>query len=345
MNRWIDSLRDNRHLPAEGYRDILLCEDSGTNEYLREEAQRIAQQSFGRDIFIRGLIEITNICRNDCLYCGIRRSNTVVKRYSLSKQTIMECCKEGYRLGIRTFVLQGGENPAMTDSFLVDVVAQIRREYPDCAITLSLGEKSYEEYKRLFDAGANRYLLRHETANKHHYSLLHPSEMSFDNRVQCLEWLKQIGYQTGTGIMVGSPHQTIDNLVEDILFIEQFQPQMIGIGPFIPHNCTPFGDQKAGSIEMTLKLISIFRLIAPSALIPSTTALATLSPQGRELGILSGANVVMPNLSPLTDRANYALYNNKAYSGAEASEGLALLERQLNNIGYKISFERGDFSK
>lgn len=267
----------------------------------------------------------------------------MVSRYALSRETILHCCKEGYELGFRTFVLQGGEDLSQTDDWVVDTVSAIRKEFPDCAITLSLGEKSKEAYQRFFDAGANRYLLRHETFNEMHYRELHPSEMSRDNRLQCLQWLKDIGYQTGTGIMVGSPGQTIDHLVEDLLFIERFRPEMIGIGPFIPHAYTPFANEPAGSIELTLKLLSIFRLMHPSALIPATTALASLSPDGRERGILAGANVVMPNLSPSSVREKYSLYNHKAAFGSEAAEGLKLLEKQLNKIGYKISYLRGDY--
>ena len=267
----------------------------------------------------------------------------MVSRYALSRETIVRCCREGYELGFRTFVLQGGEDTSQTDDWVEEIVSAIRERFPDCAITLSLGEKSKEAYQRFFDAGANRYLLRHETFNEMHYRKLHPSEMSRDNRLQCLQWLKDIGYQTGTGIMVGSPGQTIDHLVEDLLFIERFRPEMIGIGPFIPHADTPLANEPAGSIELTLKLLSIFRLMHPSALIPATTALASLSPDGRERGILAGANVVMPNLSPSDVREKYTLYNHKAAFGSEAAEGLKLLEKQLNKIGYTISYLRGDY--
>ena len=265
-------------------------------------------------------------------------------RYALKRETILECCREGYALGFRTFVMQGGEDPALTDEWIEATVAAIRNEFSDCAITLSLGEKSREAYERFFRAGANRYLLRHETHNEQHYRKLHPEEMSLKHRLQCLQWLKEIGYQTGTGIMVGSPGQTLPHLVEDLLFIEQFHPQMIGIGPFIPHHETPFGMEPAGSVEMTLKLLSLFRLMHPSALIPSTTALATLSPDGREKGILAGANVVMPNLSPREQREKYALYDNKAAFGAEAAEGLRNLAQRLETIGYRISTDRVDYN-
>ena len=344
MEKLIDKLHQKHTLTAEEYRSLLLCEDTTTNVYLQKKAQQTTIDRFGNAVFIRGLIEISNRCRNNCLYCGIRKGNTMVSRYALSRETILSCCREGHALGFRTFVLQGGEDVSQTDDWVTETVSAVRKEFPDCAITLSLGEKSKEAYQRFFEAGANRYLLRHETFNETHYQELHPSEMSRNHRLRCLEWLKEIGYQTGTGIMVGSPGQTIDHLVEDLLFIERFHPEMIGIGPFIPHAETPFANKPAGSIKLTLKLLSILRLMHPSALIPATTALASLSSDGRERGILAGANVVMPNLSPSSVREKYSLYNQKAAFGSEAAEGLKLLEEQLNKIGYTISNERGDYN-
>ena len=332
MKHLIDKLRSNRRLDAGEYKALLLSRDIELAAYLQELAREEALARFGNKIFIRGLIEITNHCRNNCYYCGIRKENRNIVRYELAQEEILSCCHEGYRLGFRTFVLQGGEAPAVKDEGMVETVAAIRQSFPDCAITLSLGEKSREAYERFFLAGANRYLLRHETCNEGHYRKLHPAEMSLPHRLQCLEWLKEIGYQVGTGIMVGSPYQTVDHLVEDILFIERFHPEMIGMGPFLP-----------GDMELTLKLLSIFRLMQPFALIPATTALATLAPDGRERGILAGANVVMPNLSPSNQRAKYSLYDNKASAGAEAAEGLQKLEEQLKGIGYEVSKERGDY--
>ena len=344
MEKLIDKLHQKHTLTAEEYRSLLLCEDTTTYVYLQKKAQQTTIDRFGNAVFIRGLIEISNRCRNNCLYCGIRKGNTMVSRYALSRETILSCCREGHALGFQTFVLQGGEDVSQTDDWVTETVSAVRKEFPDCAITLSLGEKSKEAYQRFFEAGANRYLLRHETFNETHYQELHPSEMSRNHRLRCLEWLKEIGYQTGTGIMVGSPGQTIDHLVEDLLFIERFHPEMIGIGPFIPHAETPFANKPAGSIKLTLKLLSILRLMHPSALIPATTALASLSSDGRERGILAGANVVMPNLSPSSVREKYSLYNQKAAFGSEAAEGLKLLEEQLNKIGYTISNERGDYN-
>ena len=344
MEKLIDKLHQEHTLTAEEYRSLLLCEDTTTNVYLQKKAQQTTIDRFGNAVFIRGLIEISNRCRNNCLYCGIRKGNTMVSRYALSRETILSCCREGHALGFRTFVLQGGEDVSQTDDWVTETVSAVRKEFPDCAITLSLGEKSKEAYQRFFEAGANRYLLRHETFNETHYQELHPSEMSRNHRLRCLKWLKEIGYQTGTGIMVGSPGQTIDHLVEDLLFIERFHPEMIGIGPFIPHAETPFANKPAGSIKLTLKLLSILRLMHPSALIPATTALASLSSDGRERGILAGANIVMPNLSPSSVREKYSLYNQKAAFGSEAAEGLKLLEEQLNKIGYTISNERGDYN-
>ena len=343
MKHLIDKLRSNRRLDAEEYKALLLCRDTALAAYLQGLAREEALARFGNKIFIRGLIEITNRCRNNCYYCGIRKENRNIVRYELTQEEILSCCHEGYRLGFRTFVLHGGEAPAVKDEGMVETVAAIRQSFPDCAITLSLGEKSREAYERFFLAGANRYLLRHETCNEGHYHRLHPAEMSLSHRLQCLDWLKEIGYQVGTGIMVGSPYQTVDHLVEDILFIERFQPEMIGMGPFLPHHDTPFASFPPGDMELTLKLLSIFRLMHPAALIPATTALATLAPDGRERGILAGANVVMPNLSPSHQRAKYSLYDNKASAGAEAAEGLLKLEEQLKGIGYEVSRERGDY--
>lgn len=343
MKTWVDRLRQEQTLPPEGYKALLVCRDADTLAYLHRQAREVSQAHFGPKIYIRGLIEISNCCRNNCYYCGIRKGNVQIERYRLSRETILDCCMQGYELGFRTFVMQGGEDPAQSSDWIEETVAAIRKQFPDCAITLSLGEKSKEEYQRFFHAGANRYLLRHETYSPTHYGQLHPAEMSQHTRIQCLQWLQEIGYQTGTGIMVGSPGQTTEHLVEDIAFIGRFRPQMIGIGPFIPHHDTPFATSTAGSMEQTLILLSIFRLMLPNALIPSTTALATLAADGRERGILAGANVVMPNLSPREERKKYTLYNNKASLGAEAAEGLAILKKQMQAIGYEISTERGDF--
>lgn len=344
MKSIIDRLRRERTLPVEELRLLLTQADADTLAYINRQAREVAQLHFGNNIYIRGLIEVSNCCRNDCYYCGIRKSNRSVARYRLTPERVLACCEEGYRLGFRTFVLQGGEESERLDEALVELVAAIRNRYPDCAITLSLGEKPRRVYEQLFQAGANRYLLRHETYSATHYGALHPQEMSWHNRIDCLRTLKAIGFQTGTGIMVGTPGQTIEHLLADVAFIEQLQPEMIGIGPFLPHHDTPFADQPAGSLEQTLLLLSIFRLMHPTALIPATTALATRSADGRERGILAGANVVMPNLSPREERKKYELYNNKASLGAEAAEGLQLLEKQLATIGYRISKERGDFT-
>ncbi len=310
---------------------------------LQEAAREIAIANFGHGVFLRGLIEISNYCRNDCRYCGIRRSNRCVERYRLNGETILACCETGYRIGLRTFVLQGGEDPTMTDEFLVPVITQIREKYPECAITLSLGERSEASYRALFEAGANRYLLRHETVNPVLYGDLHPEGMSLENRLNSLRTLKKIGFQTGTGFMVGVPGQTIEDIAEDLAFIRDLQPEMIGIGPFIPHSDTPLGHAPAGSVELTLASLSIARAICPTALIPSTTALASLSTDGRIRGILAGANVVMPNLSPVEERSKYSLYDGKAAFGAEAAEGIHMLERELNAVGYHISWDRGDY--
>ena len=334
-----------RTLHAEQFRALIeLCDDH-TLDYLRQEAVRTAQKRFGLGIFVRGLIEISSFCRNNCYYCGLRRSNPSAERYRLSHKQIMECCEEGYNAGFRTFVMQGGEDGQLTDEWLEKIITDIRHTYPDAAITLSLGERSIESYERLYLAGATRYLLRHEAADKELYCSIHPTEMSYDNRIACIENLKAIGYQTGMGMMVGVAGQSADSLVQDLLLLERLQPQMIGIGPFIPHCDTPLGDRPAGGLRRTLLMLSIVRIMHPDALIPSTTALATLTPEGRKLGVLSGANVIMPNLTPQSERRKYAIYENKASSGSEAVEGLQALERELSEIGYHIDYSRGDFQK
>ena len=339
----VDLLAERHALTHEEYRALVKGQTPELAAYAAKKADSLRREIYGTDIYVRGLIEIGNYCKNDCIYCGIRKSNTNCDRYQLTREQILECCEEGWDLGFRTFVLQGGEDPYFTNDKIVEIVKKIRSAYPDCAITLSLGEKSREAYERFFHAGANRYLLRHETYDATHYSQLHPAGMSGKQRLQCLQNLKETGYQTGTGIMVGSPGQTVEHLIQDILFIEKLRPEMIGIGPFLPHQDTPFARYSSGTLEQTLLLLSIFRLMHPSALIPSTTALATLTPDGRERGILAGANVVMPNLSPQKERKKYTLYNNKASLGAESAEGIRILQQQLHNIGYEISFSRGDF--
>lgn len=343
MRDLVHRLVGERTLKRDEFRALIASCDSQTLEYIRKESVRTAQERFGHGIFVRGLIEISSFCRNDCAYCGLRRSNRSAERYRLSHEQIMKCCQEGYDVGLRTFVLQGGEDATLTDEWLEQIICKIRHIYPDVAITLSLGERSYDSYKRLYDAGATRYLLRHEAANEELYRKLHPHTMSHANRIACIENLKEIGYQTGMGMMIGVRGQSVDDLVEDLLLMERIRPQMIGIGPFIPHRNTPLGDYPAGSVELTLLMLSIVRLMHPSALIPSTTALATLSTEGRRMGILSGANVVMPNLTPPSERKKYAIYEDKASSGSEAVEGLRALEQELNEIGYHIDYSRGDY--
>ena len=315
------------------------------------EADRIRREVYGDEVYLRGLIEFTNYCANNCYYCGIRAGNTRLDRYRLDKDTILDCCRAGYDAGFRTFVLQGGEDPYFTDDRLCDIVSSIHGEFPDCAVTLSVGERSRESYRRLFDAGARRYLLRHEAASPDLYRALHPSEMNLENRMRCLYDLKEIGYQVGAGLMVGAPGQTTDHLLEDIRFMQKLQPDMIGIGPYIPQADTPFGRSsakcaqgldKAQKLQLTLRLLAILRILFPYALIPSTTALGTIDPQGRVLGLKAGANVVMPNLTPEAARANYTIYDNKLFTGAESAEGMDLLKQQVTEAGFRIVTDIGD---
>ena len=337
-----ETLVREHDLPDEGLSALIEKRDAESRAILKEAAGTLAREAYGRKVFIRGLIEFTNYCKNDCLYCGIRRGNRKAERYRLSEEEILGCCEEGYRLGFRTFVLQGGEDPYYTDERLCAVTAAIRGRFPDCAITLSCGERSRESYRRLKEAGADRYLLRHETARKAHYEKLHPPEMSWDNRIQCLYTLRELGYQVGCGMMVGSPYQKTEDLVADLRFIQKLRPHMVGIGPFLAHKDTPFRDRENGTVELTLYLLSIIRLMHPKVLLPATTALGTAMAGGREEGILCGANVIMPNLSPPSARDKYMLYDNKLRAGAEAAENIAALRENLQKIGYGIAVERGD---
>lgn len=341
----IDQIKNEQTIQREQLQTLLTTTDEQAINYLRDTARKVADDIYGKQVFIRGLIEFTNYCKNDCIYCGIRRSNPNAQRYRLTEEEILSCCANGYELGFRTFVLQGGEDPYFSDERICDIVAKIKQDYPDCAVTLSIGEKDKASYQAFYDAGVDRYLLRHETADKTHYQSLHPAEMSFQHRIQCLYDLKEIGYQVGCGFMVGSPGQTVDTLYEDLMFIKKLQPHMVGIGPFIPQKDTPFGQEPAGTMEQTLRLLSIIRLIHPHVLLPSTTALGTIHPLGREKGIQAGANVVMPNLSPVAVREKYKLYDNKICTGDEAAECRHCMAQRMESVGYQVVVSRGDFKK
>ena len=343
MKELIERLERERDLTNAEFA-VLLDQSSGADrDFLFERARAVRDAHYGRKVYIRGLIELTNYCKNDCLYCGIRKSNASCERYRLTKEQILSCCESGYALGFRTFVLQGGEDGWYTDERMTDIVRAMRQAYPDCAITLSLGERGRESFKRLYDAGANRYLLRHETADETHYARLHPVSMTLTHRLQCLRDLKEIGFQTGAGFMVGSPYQTTECIVRDFRFLQELKPQMVGLGPFIPHHATPLKDFPAGSTERTLLCLSIVRLLLPNVLLPATTALATIDGDGRIKGMNAGCNVVMPNLSPLEDRSKYLLYDNKATSGEEAAESLRALREHLAAAGYEVVIDRGDY--
>lgn len=338
----INKLAMEHSLTLEEYKILIEGYSEDNASILAELAIAERKKYYFNTVFIRGLIEISNICKNNCLYCGIRRDNRDCDRYRLTKEEILSCCREGYELGFRTFVMQGGEDLYFTDDIICDIVSNIKKEYPDCAITLSLGERSYESYKKLYDAGADRYLLRHETADSEHYSKLHPSSMSFSERMNALHNLKEIGFQVGCGFMVNSPYQTSETLAKDLKFIEVFKPHMCGIGPFIPHKATPFANESAGGVDFTCYLLSIIRLISPKILLPATTALGSIEENGREKGILAGANVVMPNLSPYENRKKYELYNNKLFGSAESAQAIKDLKKRMTAIGYEIVVDRGD---
>ena len=341
----IDRLASEHRLEREEYLTLIREAGAEEREYLATLARAEREKHYGRDVYIRGLIEISNICKNDCYYCGIRASNKNCDRYRLTEDEILECCDEGYALGFRTFVMQGGEDGHFTDEVMESVLTKIKSRYPDCAVTLSLGERTRESYRRLKEAGADRYLLRHETATESHYGKLHPPSLTWKNRMRCLRDLRDLGYQVGCGFMVGSPYQTDEMLADELVFIEKFKPDMCGIGPFIPHKDTDFRDKPHGSVGLTCMLLSCIRLIHPTVLLPATTALGSLEQDGRERGILSGANVVMPNLSPSSVRKKYMLYDNKLSDGAESAQAKASLEERINSIGYRIAVSRGDAKK
>jgi len=336
----VAELSESKDLTDDKLR-LLLTTDKYDNE-LYSAADSVRKKIYGDEVYIRGLIEFTNYCKNNCYYCGIRCLNKSINRYRLTKDDILSCCKEGYSLGFRTFVMQGGEDPHYTDDLICEIVSDIRNTYPDCAITLSIGEKSRESYQKYFDAGANRYLLRHETADNSHYNRLHPENLNLENRKKCLYNLKEIGFQVGSGFMVGSPYQKIENIIMDLRFLQELKPDMIGIGPFLTHHQTPFSSFPNGDFYLTLRLVAILRLMFPYALIPSTTALGTIHPKGRELGLKAGANVVMPNLSPVNVRELYKLYENKICTDEEAAESLEKLKKQVQSAGYRVVTARGD---
>lgn len=345
MKELIDKLYQTQALDKEELIFLIAGRNRETELYARELARQVRERTYGNRVFIRGLIEFTNYCKNDCYYCGIRRSNKKAARYRLTKEDILDCCRQGYELGFRTFVLQGGEDGYFTAERLTELIREIKNGYPDCALTLSVGEKKEEEYRAFREAGADRYLLRHETADPDHYRILHPELLSLENRKHCLFLLKKLGFQTGAGFMVGSPGQTPETLAEDFLFLKKLDPEMVGIGPFISHGDTPFREQPDGTMEDTLFYLALLRLMLPRVLLPATTALGTIHPSGREKGILSGANVVMPNLSPLSVRKKYMLYDGKISTGDEAAEGVKNLKKRMEAIGCQIVTDRGDYNR
>lgn len=345
MKDLILKLEKNRFLNDEELKLLIEDESKEVLDLLNKRASAVSKRVYGNKVYIRGLIEFTNYCRNDCYYCGIRKSNYGAERYRLTDAQILNCCETGYLLGFRTFVLQGGEDGVFSDERMVGIIKKIKESFPDCAVTLSIGERTHDSYEAFFDAGADRYLLRHETADTEHYSRLHPNHLSLENRIKCLYDLKEIGYQVGCGFMVGSPYQTTESIIKDLRFIKELNPHMVGIGPFIPHYATPFRNFEQGGLKLTLRLLSIIRLMLPNVLIPATTALGTIDSLGREKGILAGANVVMPNLSPNDVRKKYLLYDNKICTGDEAAECILCMKRRMKSIGYQIVVSRGDYKE
>lgn len=343
LQELLDKLEQN--LTLEKHEFIMLLQNYNNEELFekaKNKALELKQKYYGKDIYIRGLIEISSYCKNDCLYCGLRKSNKNAERYRLSSDDILNCAKQGYDLGFRTFVLQGGEDAFYTDSFLCSIIEKIKQDYCDCAITLSLGERSKDSYKKLKQAGADRYLLRHEAIDSDLYSYIHDNKLDIKTRVECLYNLKELGYQVGSGFMVGVPTQTLENLANDLIFLNELKPSMVGIGPFLPHASTPFKNEKTSDVKLVLFLLSLIRIMLPNILIPATTALGTIDPLGREKAVQCGANVVMPNLSPLDVRKKYMLYDNKICTGDEAAECIRCLGRRMSSVGANVVVSRGD---
>ena len=341
MMKEAERLFEEGTLPFDSLKALVETRDEDTFEYMREKASLKRDEAYGRVVYLRALIEFTNYCRCDCYYCGIRCSNRNAERYRLSEEEILSATAEGYALGFRTVVLQGGEDPYFSDDDLVRIIRRIKDSF-DMRVTLSIGERSRESYKRLYGAGAQRYLLRHESIDKGHFSLLHPSSQRIESRIRALKDLRDIGYQVGCGFMVGSPYQTDDDIVKDLLFIKDFRPHMVGIGPFIAQCDTPFASFPSGSPSLTLKLLSIIRLMNPSVLLPATTALATVKKGGELEGVKYGANVIMPNLTPARERGKYRIYDNKANSGLEAAENVERLRKELEGMGFSVPSDYGD---
>nr|MCR4650039.1 [FeFe] hydrogenase H-cluster radical SAM maturase HydE [Lachnospiraceae bacterium] len=331
-----DKLEKERDLTDEEFKLMLESDDPEFVEYLASKARKVREEYYGKDVYLRGLIEFSNYCKNNCIYCGIRRDNKNTERYRLTEEEILSCADLGYDLGFRTIVLQGGEYMYFSDEKMVALIKRIKENHPDVALTLSIGERDRESYEKMFEAGADRYLLRHETADKAHYEMLHPAEMSFDHRMNCLKELKEIGYQVGCGMMLGSPYQKTEHLIKDLRFLKEFEPEMVGVGPFIPHHDTPFASFEAGGLDITIKILAMVRLILPKVLLPATTALGTIDPLGREKGLMAGANVIMPNLSPTDVRGKYLLYDNKICTGDEAAECIRCMSVRVEKTGYKV---------
>jgi biotin synthase len=333
-------------------REMLLESDFSELNRLYKEAKAVKQSTLGHDVYLRGLIELSNICTKDCFYCGIRKSNRSVNRYIMTKDEIIASAMFAFEKGFGSIVLQSGERDDENFiRFIEDIVEEINRlTSRQLRITLSLGEQTSETYKRWFNAGAHRYLLRIETSNESLYNKIHPKDHSFKDRVDCLFALKRIGFQLGTGVMIGLPYQTVDDLVNDILFFKEMDIDMIGMGPFIEHSQTPlFGKpvditkSHPELFELSLKMIAATRIFLPKINIAATTALQTLDPLGREKGINAGANIIMPNISPAKYREDYLLYENKPCVNDLADDCYECVVKRVEITGQKVAlFSHGD---
>ena len=332
MNTIIQKAKETHELSRDEI--IALLKDDSINEELFKAADEVRKKYLGDEVHLRGLIEFTNICKRNCMYCGLRRDNKSLNRYRLSHEEIIDFAKKAVSYGYKTLVLQGGEDDYYTVERLVPIVKDLKAL--GVALTLSIGERPFEEYEALKKAGADRFLLRIETTDKELYEKLDPG-MSHENRIQCLKNLRKLGYEVGSGCLVGLPGQKIESLADDILFFKELDVDMNGIGPFIPNEDTPLKDAEGGQFELALKVMAIVRLLLPDINIPATTAMETLNKQGRVIALQCGANVVMPNVTEGEYRKLYALYPGKICTGDTPAHCRGCISGKIRGIGRIVS--------
>lgn len=317
---------------------IEILKDESKNDWLFSLADKIRHDNVGDGVHLRGLIEFSNICKRSCKYCGLRAADKFIDRYRISSDEIVSYAEHAVKTGYKTIVLQSGEDEYFTTDRICEIISRIKKL--GAALTLSIGERSFEDYKAFKESGADRYLIRIETTDRNLYKKMHP-HMDFDNRLRCLKDLKTLGYEVGTGCLVGLPEQSIDSLADDILFFKEIDADMVGIGPFIPHPHTPLKDASNGSFILALKVMALTRILLPDINIPATTAMETLNPNGRIIALKSGANVVMPNVTTTEYRAKYEIYPNKICINENPDKCRECISAKIKSIGRTVSTSYG----